>query len=511
MVYRKMDTFWDVVVIGSGFGGLSAALSLSEKGKRVLVLEKGTTPGGCASSFRKNGYVFESGATTLVGLEPGLPFHKLSSEFQIQFPLFPLNRSMVVHLDEKTVERYQDRKEWTREAKRVFGGGLRMEVFWILCDFISDSLWNLSGRYKFFPFKNLSDVMKSISSFRPSDLLVLFFSFVSLRFVLKCLVLTKNKEWIRFLEEQLLITSQTTSTKVPMVFASVGLMYPQLQNFVVKGGMVSLAETILQKIGTNGGKILYKQEVIHLKKITTPKGNQEKIWELRTKHKENFLFHAPLVVSNLPIWNLIEITDDLPKLKKKTTKFEKGIWGAFSMGIAIQTNPSEEWTRTECLHHQIHLKTTLPYGGGNSIFLSLSHPEDPIRSPNGIRILSISTHIENPESWNRDVSYLEKKKRMESIVIQTLEEKFSWFQKEKIIFQHSATPVTWKTWTGRKFGRVGGIPNSFFSNPFKMLSNRSEDPNLLLTGDTVYPGQGIPAVVLGGLHAVEQFLERKRG
>ncbi|MCG6142901.1 phytoene desaturase family protein [Leptospira bandrabouensis] len=506
-----MDTYWDVVVIGSGLGGLSAALSLSETGRRVLILEKSTAPGGCASSFQKNGFIFESGATTLVGFEPGLPLDKLTREFQIQFPLLPLKRSMVVHLDGKIIERYQNHKNWILEAKRMFGGGLRMEVFWKLSNLLSDSLWSLSGRYKFFPFQKLIDIWKSIGSFRPSDLLVLFFSFVPLRIVLKCLGLTKNKEWIRFLDEQLLITSQTTSAKVSMSFASIGLTYPQLQNYVLKGGMVSLAETILEKIESKGGKILYKQEVCLLKKISSKNENQEMYWEIHTKHRENFLFRTPLVVSNLPIWNLMEITDTLPKLKEKTKKIEKGIWGAFTMGIAIQTNPSEEWTRSECLHHQIHLKKSLPYGGGNSLFLSLSHPEDSIRSSDGIRILSLSTHIENPESWVRDDLYLDKKKTIESILIQTLEESFSWFHRDKILFQHSATPVTWKTWTGRKFGRVGGIPNSYFSNPFQMLSNRSEDPNLLLTGDTVYPGQGIPAVVLGGLHSVEQFLARKRG
>lgn len=506
-----MDEVWDVVVLGSGLGGLCAALSFSEKGKRVLVLEKGTSPGGCASSFRKNGYLFESGATTLVGFEPGLPLHKLSTEYQIKFPLFPLERSMVVHLNGKTIERHRDRLQWIIEAKRVFGGGLRMEVFWKLCYFVSDSLWSLSARYKFFPFRNFSDVGKTIFQFQLRDLIPFIFSFISVHFVLQCLGLSCNKEWIRFIDEQLLITNQTTSKNAPFAMAAAGLTYPQLQNYVVEGGMVSLSETILGKIKNKGGRILYKQDVREITKIAESKGEKKTVWEIQTKHREHSRFWGKVIVSNLPIWNLTEITDDLPKLKNRVKKFEKGIWGAFTMGIAIQTNPLDEEIKSECLHHQIHLKNVLPYGGGNSIFLSLSHPEDPIRSPNGIRILSISTHIDNPDAWVRDASYNEKKKKLEAILLQTLETEFVWFQKENILFQHSATPVTWQTWTGRKFGRVGGIPSNYFFNPFRMIGNRSEDEDLLLTGDTVYPGQGIPAVVLGGLHVVEQFLERKRG
>lgn len=506
-----MDTIWDVVVVGSGLGALSAALSFSEKGKRVLILEKGTSPGGCASSFQKNGFVFESGATTLVGFEPGLPLDKLCKEFQIKFPVLPLDRSLVVHMDGKTIERYKDRSKWILEAKRVFGGGFRMDLFWKLCYFLSDSLWSLSARYKFFPFQNLSDLGKTILQFQFRDLIPFVFSFVSVRFVLQVFRLFQNKEWIRFLDEQLLITNQTTTKTAPFVMAAAGLTYPQLQNYVVEGGMVSLSHSLLKKIETKGGGILYKQNVIQINKVTESEGGKKNLWEIQTKHREQFRFLGKVVVSNLPVWNLTEITEDLPKLKTKVKKMGKGIWGAFTLGIAIQTDPSEASILSECLHHQIHLTKTLPYGGGNSIFLSLSHPEDPIRSPNGIRILSLSTHIENPELWVRDGSYQKKKKELESILLQTLEEEFSWFQKEKIKFQHSATPVTWQTWTGRKWGRVGGIPSSYFFNPFRMISNRSEDPDFLLTGDTVYPGQGIPAVVLGVLHAVEQFFARKRG
>jgi phytoene desaturase len=51
------------VVIGSGFGGLAAAIRLSVKGYRVTILERLDGPGGRAYVYRKNGYVFDAGPT----------------------------------------------------------------------------------------------------------------------------------------------------------------------------------------------------------------------------------------------------------------------------------------------------------------------------------------------------------------------------------------------------------------------------------------------------------------
>ncbi len=57
------------VVIGSGFGGLAAAVRLGAKGYRVTVLERLDAPGGRAYVYRDDGFVFDAGPTIIT-----LPF-----------------------------------------------------------------------------------------------------------------------------------------------------------------------------------------------------------------------------------------------------------------------------------------------------------------------------------------------------------------------------------------------------------------------------------------------------
>ncbi len=51
------------VVIGSGFGGLAAAIRLGARGYRVTVVEKLDAPGGRAYVFRQDGFTFDAGPT----------------------------------------------------------------------------------------------------------------------------------------------------------------------------------------------------------------------------------------------------------------------------------------------------------------------------------------------------------------------------------------------------------------------------------------------------------------
>lgn len=71
---------YDVVVIGSGFGGLACAQLLSQKGRSVLVLERQIQPGGCIQSYRRQDGAFDTGLHYVGGLGEGQRLNKIFSQ-----------------------------------------------------------------------------------------------------------------------------------------------------------------------------------------------------------------------------------------------------------------------------------------------------------------------------------------------------------------------------------------------------------------------------------------------
>ena len=60
---------YNIIIIGSGLGGLTAGAKLAKEGKKVLLVEQHIKPGGCATTFKRKNFVFEVGLHEMDGLD----------------------------------------------------------------------------------------------------------------------------------------------------------------------------------------------------------------------------------------------------------------------------------------------------------------------------------------------------------------------------------------------------------------------------------------------------------
>ncbi|MDR2557059.1 MAG: NAD(P)-binding protein, partial [Bacteroidales bacterium] len=77
-----MENF-DIVIIGSGLGGLECGVILSKEGFKVCVLEQHRVAGGCLQSFKRNGITFDTGIHYVGSLSEGQIFHQYLKYFGI--------------------------------------------------------------------------------------------------------------------------------------------------------------------------------------------------------------------------------------------------------------------------------------------------------------------------------------------------------------------------------------------------------------------------------------------
>lgn len=485
----KINSEFDVIIIGSGMGGMSAGAMLSSDNYKVLILEAAIHPGGCSSSYTRKGYVFESGATTLIGFDEYQPMRTLEEQTGIQIAREELNPSMKIWLDKEPITRYKERFEWIEEVTRVFGNRKAQKKFWNLAFDLSEVVWKVSSKNPFFPPISKMDWITLATSNIPSDVWVLKYAFQSVKEVAKKFGVDTPK-FLSFLDEQLMITAQAKSNDTPFIFGAPGLTYTNYGNYYVPGGLIEMVKTLKVFIESQGGALYTKEAVTEIIK-------EENDFIVKTK-KEN-QYRAPIVISNIPIWNMKDITTYKMNnyFHKQAEDFKKA-WGAITMGIATTDTYPEDLG----IHHQIHLmnEEKVPFTNSNSIFISMSKRGDTKRAPDGERTLNISCHA-SPELWfSMGDKYEENKDTVLEFILKELKDRLPGFSNAEIKQADMATPISWQNWVYRKKGRVGGIPQSMARSLLNWTPNQTPFKGLYLVGDTTYPGQGIAGVTLSGIN-----------
>ena len=487
----------DVAVIGSGMGSLAVASLLARDGLKVQVLEQNYLPGGCTTSYWRKGFVFESGATTLVGLDQHMPLRHILDETGIDLPAVQLELPMLVHLSDGTsIRRYHDLEEWIGEAQRIFGRPEQQRKFWTECKEISDFVWETSLQHRRFPPTKLSDLWNAAVNARPHQLVFARYALVSMEKFLRKYGLDDDERFVSFVNEQLLITAQNYLSEVNVLFGATALCYTNYGNYYMNGGLLNLVKPFVNYLEKQGSHTALRTPVSGVWK-------ENGHYIVEAGKKDPVRIKAKYVISGIPINNTLPLLkgewgDQLREKYEPKQMDSSKLNSAFQMGIGFRVNP--DLPKPEAIHQQIHLEEPLPETGSNSIFLSLSHPEDHTRADEADHaVASISTHVHHPKE-----TFMHDKAKAERAVIEKLVE-LKIFKEEDVVYYHSSTPKGWSKWTWREWGFVGGYPQYFKVKPWQMIDARLDGEGAYLCGDTTYPGQGIPGVSLSGVVAYEKL------
>ena len=340
-------------------------------------------------------------------------------------------------------------------------------------------------------------MLHTVASNPPRDWLTPRWAFVPLTKLLKQHGLDTDRRFIRFLNAQLMITAQNTVEHVPVLFAAPALCYTNSTNYYLRGGLIGLPTELMAYIGRHGGDVRLRTKVTGLQRVNAG-------WVVELDDGQSL--HAKDVVTNLPVWNMAKLTAGKVQahFEKHAAKADQ-YWSAFTMGIATtDTYPAEL-----ALHHQIHLPAgeKLPHTGSASVFVSMSMRGDTRRAPAGERVLAISTHDHTPKRWFGldPATYAQQKADVRERILQVLEANLPSFTRENIVYETDSSPRTWDDWLGRHDGSVGGLPQRLDRPIYTWPGAKTPFKGLYRTGDTVYPGQGIPGVALSGILAAKRM------
>ena len=512
---------WDVVVIGSGIGGLVTASQLAAKGAKVLVLERYLIPGGSGGSFKRQGYTFDVGASMIFGFgqkghtnlltralaDVGEHCPTIADPVQLQYHL-PDGLSLAVDRDyERFIADLSAR--FPHEAR-----GIR--AFY-------DSCWQVFRCLDAMPLLSLED---------PAYLAKVF-----LRAPLACLGLARwlpvnvgavarahiqDPALLRFIDMECFCWSVMPADRTPMINAGMvfsdrhagGINYPQ-------GGVGVIAEKLVAGLERHGGTIRYRARVV---KVLLENG---KAVGVRLASGEQI--RARRVVSNATRWDTFGDPDGSAQPPSGASlSAEGGGQQPPGEGLAGQTlvdgpdTPAAERTwrrrykpspsflslhlgvRAEAIppgthvHHLLLERWEDLEAEQGTVFVSMPSLLDPCLAPAGHQIVHSFTPS-SMEAWQglSPSAYAAKKEADANRLISRLEAILPGLA-GAITHREVGTPRSHRRFLGRSGGSYGPIPALRLPGLLPMPFNRTGISGLYCVGDSCFPGQGLNAVAFSG-------------
>jgi phytoene dehydrogenase-like protein len=517
---------FDAVVVGAGFGGLGAGLELAEQGLSTCVLEALVYPGGCASTFTRDGYRFESGATLFSGFGAGQWFERLIARHRIDVGIEWLDPVIELRTDRLRLAVPRDGAEWQQRLCALPGAPVEaVRRFLERQQRVADALWPLLDDPDLvapFGLRALAHHARRLHRYPPLASTIGrtladvarrdgVWGFEPLRVVLDALCQ---------------ITIQTCASEAEAPFALATLDYPFRGTAHVRGGIGELAHGLAAAVasaGPDGSGVRYAQRARAVERVEV---GGTRLWRVRTSRGE---VEAPRLVLNLLPQDAARLLDaggverriGRARLERDERRVTQGGWGACMLYLVVD---EPEGAPAKPQHLELVQDPGAPFVEGNHLFMSISGRDESgegavgrggPRAPAGKRTVTVSTHVPLERYLGLDeqgpggdaarsdrAQYVAEIQQRMAHGIECLAPQWH----AGIVHQLPASPRTFARFTGRSDGYVGGVPRRRGLAHYVNMGPRVLGPGLVLVGDSTFPGQSTLATALGGAAAARRVL-----
>lgn len=481
--FHLMDGL-DLAVVGSGFGGLTAAALAARSGMRVGVFEQHTRPGGCAGDFALEGYWFPAGATVVTGLERGGILRRVLDTVGASIEADELDPSIVFHLGGQDVPYVTDHEAWAATFRDAFpsapGGYLR---FWEWTHTLGGAVYNIGAALPSLPIERWADLRRTLRAASPSALRTVPLLWQTVGQVKRRLGATGHVGADALIDSLLLDATGARAEECSAAQGAIALDLYRRGCQWVEGGTGRIAMQLVQSIRENGGLVRFGARVSGL-----DRGGDG--WDVTLDRGERI--RARRVIANVPPAALATLRGQRPALPAAGRA-----WGAFVLHIGLDGSGLGE---VHPFHQVVREGEGSLDGEGESCLVSIYRGR-------GARAdrwsVSVSTHT-NVDGWRAEQAQC-RRERLEARLLEAAAVVIPDLSARARMVR-SATPVTYERFTGRPGGFVGGLVQRRGNTVFRAPGHRPER-HLYLAGDHVFPGQGTVGTALSGINAYRDAAE----